>query len=104
VISTSIGVPVESASTAAFEKRGKTTIEYFLKDVDQRKVLGAIQDLGFKVKPIPPIGNMPTNAIWFGSKVDVEDVKLVAYTLVHAGVNIKDIRPFAISGGHPDLS
>jgi hypothetical protein len=103
VISTSIGVPVESASTAAFEKRGKTTIEYFLKDVDQRKVLGAIQDLGFKVKPISPIGNTPTNAIWFGSKVDVEDVKLVAYALVHAGVNIKDIRPFAISEGREDV-
>jgi hypothetical protein len=99
VISTSLGVPVESASTAAFEQRRKTTVEYFLKDVDQEKVLGAIQDLGFAVKPIEPIGNTPTNAIWFGSQVDIEQVKLVAYALVHAGVNIKDIRPFARSEG-----
>src|SRR6185503_1099795 len=102
VISTSLGVPVESASTAAFEQRGKTTVEYFLKDVDQEKVLSAIQDLGFAVKRIDPIGNTPTNAIWFGSQVDIEHVKLVAYALVHAGVNIKDIRPFKTSEGRED--
>jgi len=99
VISTSIGVPADAASTAAYERRGKTIIEYFLKDVDQKKVLSAIQDLGFKVKSIPPFGTTPTNAIWFGSHVDVEEVKLVAYALIHAGVNIREIKPFLKSEG-----
>src|SRR5262249_11627339 len=102
-ISTSIGVPAESASTTAFERRGNTNLEYFLKDVDQEKVLNAIKDLGFNAKSTAPVGNTPTNAIWFGSQVDIEDVKLVAYALIHAGVNIKDIRPFAKSEGREDV-
>src|SRR5262249_36908229 len=71
VISTSIGVPAESASTTAFERRGNTNLEYFLKDVDQEKVLNAIKDLGFNAKSTAPVGNTPTNAIWFGSQVDI---------------------------------
>jgi len=99
VVSTSIGVPADAASTVAFERRGKMTIEYFLKNVDQARVLSAIQDLGFKVKPVPPIGITSTNAIWFGSRVDIEDVKLVAYALIHAGVSIREIKPFLKSEG-----
>ena len=31
--------------------------------------------------------------MWFGSPVDVEDVKLVALTLIRAGVQIRAFRP-----------
>lgn len=40
-----------------------------------------------------------TNAIWFGNDVPISDVKLVALTLVRAGVDLKTIRPFRNS--HP---
>ncbi|MGB7947259.1 MAG: hypothetical protein WCH75_06225, partial [Candidatus Binatia bacterium] len=44
-------------------------------------------------KPAAIVQQIPTNAIWFGSPVDIEDVKLVALTLIRAGVQIRAIRP-----------
>jgi hypothetical protein len=35
-----------------------------------------------------------TNAIWFGRDVPIDDVKIIAYTLIRAGVPLKSIRPF----------
>ena len=37
---------------------------------------------------------LSTNAIWFGSEVRLEDVKLVAKKLLQANIPIKSIRPF----------
>lgn len=75
--------------------RKSVTIQYFPKDVDKRIVRKALKELGFRVIPgRTVVHDIPTNSIWFGSKVRIEDVKLVAYTLIRAGVEIKAIRLF----------
>jgi len=42
----------------------------------------------------PNLPHTPTNAIWFGEDIDIDSVKLVAYTLIRAGIEIKVINPF----------
>ena len=72
------------------------TVQYFPKDVDGKKVEAALLELGFSIdKRQASISNIPTNAIWYGEPVKIEEVKLVAFTLIRAGVQIKAIRPFA---------
>lgn len=42
-----------------------------------------------------------TNAIWFGANVPIEDIKIVALSLLRAGIPIKGIRPFRTSASNP---
>ncbi len=72
------------------------TIDYYPKNVDRRIVNDALKELGFEIREgKPTLPNVPTNAIWLGEDVPIEAVKLVAYTLIRAGIEIKIIRPFA---------
>jgi hypothetical protein len=78
------------------KSRKNVTVQYFPKDVDGEKVESAIQELGFTLDmKRAPISGTATNSIWYGKPVKIEDVKLVAFTLIRAGVQIKAIRPFA---------
>lgn len=82
------------------DSRQKITVQYFPKDVDRQIVERSLRELGFELTSGQPnLKNVPTNAIWFGSEVPIDDVKLVAYTLIRAGVDIKIIRPFRNPGG-----
>jgi hypothetical protein len=88
----------ELAPASAAAQRKTITVEYFPKDVDRRIVEGALRELGFTVVPgRTVVADVPTNAIWFGAEVSLDDVRLVAYTLMRAGVGIKGIRPFTSS-------
>jgi hypothetical protein len=76
------------------DRRRAITVEYFPKNVDENKVEAALIELGFTLsKPHAFVTGIPTNAIWFGSPVGIDDVKLVALTLIRAGVQIRAIRP-----------
>jgi hypothetical protein len=77
---------------------------YFAKDtiVDphQRVFIAALRGLGFPVsvaKPRRP--DLPTNIVWFGSAVKIDDVKLVAYSLIRAGYRVQQIAEFRNPGG-----
>jgi hypothetical protein len=74
-------------------KYSKTIIvQYFPKDIDGNKVTSAFDGYGFIVQiKNPLIPDLPTNSIFFGKNVNPEDAKLVAYTLIRAGVEIKGI-------------
>ena len=80
------------------------TVQYFPKNVDGDKVTKAFEELGYKVEiGNTQVNNVESNSIWFGSNVKIEDVKLVALTLIRAGVKIKVIRPFKNSGTRKNL-
>lgn len=88
------------SSSKARETRSKITIQYFPKDVDERKVDDALHNLGFRLdKKQPLVVDVPTNSIWFGEKAELEDVKLVAYTLTRAGVQLRAIESFKVPMG-----
>jgi hypothetical protein len=87
----------ELSKRSSIEPRRRITIEYFPKDVDGRTVRKAIEELGFRLKEKRPvIGYIPTNAIWYGSEVRIEDLKLLAFTLIRAGVEIRAIRSYQV--------
>lgn len=70
-------------------------IEYFPKPQDGDRVEQALRKIKYQLIVQPTIvANQPTNAIWFGSQVKLEDVKLVAETLISSGIEIKAIKPF----------
>jgi cell division protein FtsB len=95
---------VKLSTDADIERRKRISIEYFPKEfkteVNIRIVVPSLQKFGFQVeKKSPKVDWLPTNSVWFGTNVKIEDVKLVAYTLISAGVQIKNIRPFISSRG-----
>jgi hypothetical protein len=86
----------QAARLAPRESRKAVTVQYFPKNVDENKVESALTELGFTLdKKRAPVPGIPTNSIWYGTPVSIEDVKLVALTLIRAGVQIRAIRPFA---------
>jgi hypothetical protein len=70
-------------------------IEFFTRDDRDRRVAAALRELGFQADVRPSIGVGPaTDTLWFGSKVSLDEVKLVASILIEAGIPISNILPF----------
>jgi len=65
--------------------------EFFTLQLDRIIVEDALRELKFNYITGESELSISTNAIWFGNDVPIEDVKLVAYTLIRAGVEIKAI-------------
>jgi len=83
-----------------------TVVNYYTKTIDEQRVVQELKNLGFKYQELPASRRMEkreTNAIWFGSNVPIEDTKIVALTLLRAGVHIKAIRPFKSSILNPSF-
>ncbi|MEK6325547.1 MAG: SPOR domain-containing protein [Acidobacteriota bacterium] len=83
------------ASSEALVRRRAVTIQYVANSSQKERVETALQRLGFtRIKSQANPTNTPPDTILFGSSVDLEDVKLVAYAFISAGAQIKEIRPF----------
>jgi hypothetical protein len=79
----------------ALRAGSRTVIQYFYRDKDRDQVEAALGKLGFYIeKGSSKVSQVPTNAIWFGRGVKIDDVKLVAFALMQNGVQLKSIRPF----------
>jgi hypothetical protein len=78
------------------------TVTYFPKDVDGPVVINALKEGGFNVVSHignPANANRPTNAIWIGENVSVDQAKLIALTLIRAGVPISSLKRLKSAGG-----
>lgn len=75
------------------------TIQYFPKDVDGNVVKAALTELNARVEIKVALRPEPTNAIWVGDEVTVDEAKAIALTLVRAGAGIKAVRRFRVAGG-----
>jgi hypothetical protein len=86
------------------KRRNAIQIIFFPKDIDKEKLEFALRELGYKVVVRDSKG-LETNSIWYGSEVckHMEDVQLVAYTLMRAGVEIKLVEPLKDSKGRENL-
>jgi hypothetical protein len=81
------------------------TIRYYKKTIDEKRVALELEALGYNFKERPPSKYMSmkeTIAIWFGAGVPVEDTKIVALSLIRAGIPIKGIRPYRSSISNPN--
>jgi hypothetical protein len=86
-------------------------IIYFPKGVDGERVEAALKDLGFRVdkgNTTQGMSNKATNALFCGSQVTPDELKLVALALINGGVQLQTIRgarqqgPNVIQIGHSD--
>lgn len=86
-----------AAQTDAAARR-RIGIQIFSRGVDRVVVVDALQELGYAVTQKESNPDIPsefqTNAIFCGPKVPFEDVKLVALTLLRAGVQLEAIEFF----------
>jgi hypothetical protein len=90
----------------ARNRRQDIAVRYYPRDLERAVnvniVLPALRAAGFTLieRPAAPaMRNLPTNALWFGADVPIDDVKFVALQLTSAGVQLRAIRPFADPGG-----
>jgi hypothetical protein len=77
------------------EASSNVTVAYYPKGVDGPVVINALKEGGFRVETRqgnPANASLPTNAIWVGDSVTIEQAKFVSLTLVRAGVGIVSIR------------
>lgn len=86
-------------SRSSSTRRSAVTIVVYTKnlekEVNTNVVLPSLRELGFRIDTrTSGLQTVETNAIWFGSNVSIDDVKLVVYQLIGAGLPIKAIRPF----------
>ncbi|MFZ0406755.1 MAG: hypothetical protein WAM11_01400, partial [Cyanobium sp.] len=85
---------IQSTDAASKAERQRITVQYFPKGVDLIVIRNTLSSLGFTFMEGASQQRGATNAIWLGNDVPISDVKLVALTLVRAGVDLKTIRPF----------
>lgn len=76
-------------------------VEYFAKDVDKNIVEDALRSAGLEPVEKTAVGTSPTNAIWAGRKVPLIDVKIVALTLLRAGVRLRSVRSYCEASVRP---
>ncbi|HEV7484136.1 MAG TPA: ATP-binding protein [Thermoanaerobaculia bacterium] len=83
-------------ATASPIPRADITIEYFKKPTDSEKRLNmALHDLGFHLREVGAQNPRETNCVWYGSAAGKDNVKLVAYTVIRAGLDLQCIQPLS---------
>jgi cell division protein FtsB len=90
--------PAGSESTPAPMLPTRTSavvVEYYPKEINAAAFEKILSKFGYRVQVrSPEITDIPINVIFYGKDVPEQDLKLVALTLVRAGVRLRAIQPF----------
>jgi hypothetical protein len=73
-------------------------IIYFSKPDDAVKVVQSLESYGYDVSIKEPRGSAPTNALWWGEGVEMQDFQFIAYTLISNGFTIRYIGKMSKDG------
>ncbi|HEV2643937.1 MAG TPA: hypothetical protein VGT98_14590, partial [Candidatus Elarobacter sp.] len=73
-------------------------VVYYPKSTDGTAVAAVLAKLAFPFDKADSVNAIPTNTVWFGDRVAVQDVKAIADALLQAGVNVRAIRRFHDGG------
>ena len=73
-------------------------VVYYPKSTDGTAVAAVLEKLGFPFDKADSVNAIPTNTVWFGDRVALQDVKTIADALLQAGVNVRAIRRFHDGG------
>jgi hypothetical protein len=87
-----------------YNPNGNVIVSYYDRTIDEKRVALELQALGYqfvKKSSSDYMKKNATNSIWFGSMVPIQDVKIVAFALIRAGVPLKGIRPYPSSKENP---
>jgi hypothetical protein len=90
-------------SEADVARRKGTTVEVLTKDIDDDDIRKELGPLGFRTRVNPPDWqDDAANAVWYGSRARLEDVKLVGLVLMRAGVALRAIRRIPVGDAEAD--
>ncbi len=80
----------------AYYPRGENLFKGLPKLVDQSLLDLSLRQIGFNNVPYRAEEEVPdeVNVIYYGKALDLRDVKLVALTLMRAGIELKAVKPF----------
>ena len=73
-------------------------IRYYAKKTDKGKVDETLKKCGYRrilIFTSSYDSGSPTNSIYFSPRIDIDNVKLIAYSLIRAGIDIKVIKPYS---------
>jgi hypothetical protein len=79
--------------------RKDMVIRYYVKEEDGDAVF-SLREFGYYIHERPTserFNMLPSNALYYGNQVNVEDIKMVAYSLMSRGVTLKVIEPSQFS-------
>jgi hypothetical protein len=93
-------LPSPSSQSETARTQPSVTVEYYPQNIDPATVERALTKLGFTLKVDESINqpDQPINTIFYSQDVDQDLVKLVAYCLIRAGIEITSIQPIADDG------
>jgi len=75
-------------------RRRDTSVEVLTRDIDEDHIRQALRALGFRKQVKRAVlAGAATNTLWYGSRADIRDVKLVALVLMRDGIELRAIRP-----------
>lgn len=86
----------ELIATRTPSSRVSTQIWYYNKEMDTPELRRALSEVGFTVKNFIAQRNQkndPTNAVWHGPGVDLDDYKAVIVSLIRAGIYVRRVGP-----------
>lgn len=76
-------------------RRKDITVRVYMRNLTDKKIKSTVESLGFNVEVIESLRADQINAIWFDKDLEnKEDVKIIAYSLVKAGVKLQKIEFF----------
>ncbi len=87
---------IELISEKPPSQRLDTTLWYYNKEIDSPELGAALNEMGFTVKNMVAKRNQandPTNAVWYGPNVELNDYKAVIVSLIRAGIDIRRTGP-----------
>ncbi|MGM9516786.1 nSTAND1 domain-containing NTPase [Roseateles sp. DB2] len=85
---------LKRSTPADVQRRARTPLEIWAKDVDRDNVRATLMLLGFPIEPRK--AKLPadaTNAVWAGTAVPADDTRLVALGLIRAGIQVLSVGP-----------
>ncbi|OBP13773.1 hypothetical protein A5320_17830 [Rheinheimera sp. SA_1] len=96
---------IKDITKSSWNNKKGIEVYYYNKTIDEKKIVVGLESLGYKFIAATPgkyMNKKQTNAIWFGSDVPLDDIKVVALALIRAGIQIKAVRPYRNSKEKPD--
>jgi hypothetical protein len=96
-----LGALLATQTASDAQRRARTRLEIWAKEIDGPRVRNAVAELGFDVNVrVANVKDVATNALWMGCGAQLEDLRLVALALLRAGVTLRWMG--AVPEGNPN--
>ena len=90
------------AAPTAASAGSPAVLQYFAKDttrdLNNWLFVQSLRDMGYRIKIRNPSNDLPSNALWYGERVNIDHVRLITLTMLRAGYRLQQVARFPESG------